>query len=248
MVYGRLVVDSETISEHLRFGYMFNDPNTAIYFFLIAMGSLLNATNSTLKLILLVLATAVAVFICQSRGALGAFVLMVIALITSRISAGQISYSPSRWFGLGVAIIILCGLFILLSDFLQENPMIDLAYTRLFENKGKSGYNTIGGRDSIWAAIVSKYYILPLGRGYQFGGFGPHSDVLRFIYSYGVVALLFCGWFLFGKLLSNPQLILPAIFAFVFNSLIDEQKLLALYLSLFAISFHSMSPLGIRNI
>ena len=35
-LYGRLVTDEKVVIEHLRYAYLFNDPNTAIYFFLLA--------------------------------------------------------------------------------------------------------------------------------------------------------------------------------------------------------------------
>ena len=67
----------------------------------------------------------------------------------------------------------------------------------------------------------------------------PHSDFIRFLFSYGVVALIPASMYFFSRLLTWPALVMPALMAFLINSLIDEQKLLSLFLCLLAVSVGS---------
>lgn len=237
-IYGRLVTEEDVVFEHFRFAYLFSDPNTAIYFLLIAVAPLLMQAEKKITILLILFFISVPLFLCQSRGGMISFVLMAIAANTSATTRSI--FSPRRWFIVLMIVFVAYAVFLIFKRVAESNFIVDLAYSRLFLDSDDEygygyGYVTAGGRDDIWNSILLTYQMLPLGRGYKFDEFGPHSDFLRVIYSYGFIALPFLIWFLFNKILRLPQLVIPAVIAFTVNTLIDEQKLLALYLSLLAV-------------
>ena len=66
--------------------------------------------------------------------------------------------------------------------------------------------------------------------------FRPHSDILRMLYSYGILAFALYGY-MFRRCLTSRGFInfLPAFMAFAVNSLLDDQKLFALFLIMYSI-------------
>jgi len=100
--------------------------------------------------------------------------------------------------------------------------------------------NTGGGR-------IEKYFFmfkdkLPnlIGEGYillRNGDlFRPHSDHLRFMYSYGMIAYIISLWFFFRHIWNSSKFmfLIPGFMAYSINSLIDEQKVIIILLSLIA--------------
>jgi hypothetical protein len=241
-IYGRLVTSEESLEAHLRFAYVFTDPNTAAYFLLIAGSILLMERRSFLTATLLVTALVVLTFLTQSRGAMIALALMVIATI----------YPPRRFVRSlrstkkAVALFLIALGFIIVFLYLkpiaeQSTGLAELAYKRFFDSPEQ--YSTGGSRFEIWKRFATNLLPLPFGRGYllavEGGVQGTHSDFFRIIYSYGIVAVIPAIMFFFSRIVSFTVLIIPALMAFFINSLIDEQKLLGLFLSLLAICIGS---------
>jgi hypothetical protein len=243
IVYGRLVTAEDTLAEHLRFAYLFTDPNTAGYFLLVAAAGML-MTARTLRSQLTTLAIlAPLVFITQSRGALFIYVLVAIATIYPPRRLAKTLLSVRR---AGIVLFVVVGLVGLLIYLKQSGneqfEVARMAYERLFEASSEQ-YATGGARLYVWERFFTSHLPLPLGRGYvlDVAGVvqGTHTDVLRITYSYGLIALVAIMMFFFRRLLSFPVLILPALMAFLINSLIDEQKLMALFLALLGICIGS---------
>jgi O-antigen ligase len=242
-VYGRLVTAEDTLAEHLRFAYLFTDPNTAGYFLLVAAAGLL-MTARTLRSQLTTLAIlAPLVFITQSRGALFIYALVAIATIYPPRRLARTLLSVRR---AGIVLFVVVGLVCLLIYLKQSGneqfEVARMAYERLFEASSEQ-YATGGARLYVWERFFTSHLPLPLGRGYvlDVAGVvqGTHTDVLRITYSYGLIALVAIMMFFFRRLMSFPVLILPALMAFLINSLIDEQKLMALFLALLGICIGS---------
>jgi hypothetical protein len=242
-VYGRLVTAEDTLAEHLRFAYLFTDPNTAGYFLLVAAAGLL-MTARTLRSQLTTLAIlAPLVFITQSRGALFTYALVAIATIYPPRRLAKTMLSVRR---AGIVLFVVVGLVGLLVYLKQSGneqfEVARMAYERLFEASSEQ-YATGGARLYVWERFFTSHLPLPLGRGYvlDVAGVvqGTHTDVLRITYSYGLIALVATMMFFFRRLMAFPTLILPALMAFLINSLIDEQKLMALFLALLGICIGS---------
>jgi len=235
--YGRTVTDEDILSLHLRFGYQFTDPNTAAYFMLIAGGMLLMVRSTTMSLALLTGVLVLLTFITQSKGALLALALMVLATL----------YPPGTMLKAIVSLrsllllLLLVGAgyaaFVWLGDIFRSNKILLLAYERIFESSEQIASG--GSRFEIWSVFLDNFTPLPFGRGFilliDAESYRPHSDLVRMLFSYGYVAAIPTVIWFFGRIASWPALMIPALMAFLVNSLIDEQKMLALFLALLAI-------------
>jgi hypothetical protein len=231
-VYGRLV----KLARDYRFAYIFMDPNTAIYFFLIAVGPIMMAVRSNIVYLLLAAVVSFLVILSQSRGGL----IAAAAVIAVHIMPLRLTPRPRLSGGRILLIFGLLGLgYIAYAQWeviVKENVVIQVASDRLFSDG--STYLTGNGRDYHWSRITT-LLPMPLGRGYTLMNFGevlpPHSDLFRLIYAYGVVAMFAAVFFFFNRIITWLPLVAPALMAFLINSLIDEQKLLALYLALMGV-------------
>jgi len=239
MVYGRLVSSEKQFAQHLRFSYLFSDPNTAAYFVLVAASALLMSARTLRLQVLLLTLLAPLVFLTQSRGALVVYVLMGLVTIYPPRRLARTLLSVRR---AGILLFVVVGLVAVLI-YLKESgneqfEAVTMAYERLFEASSEE-YLTGTSRTEIWQRFTSSHLPLPLGRGYVLAvagvAQGPHSDVLRITYGYGLIALVAIMLFYFRRLWAYPALILPALMAFLINSLCDEQKLTALFLALLGI-------------
>jgi hypothetical protein len=222
----------------LRFAFFFEDSNSAAYFFLIAVGFLFTTKRlKPLGAVLLVVVAICGVLVTQSRGALlAAFLMLIFGLVNDR----EVVRQHIKWVGFAVAFVAVLGigLFVWLNlatgGSTYGSLLAHLVRSRLLQAEGITE-----GRPTHYVWAVTHLLPLPLGRGYslfQDGDiFRPHSDHLRLLYSYGIIAYLATIQLLFRRLFRAPVLMLPALMAFSINSLIDDNKLIGLFLSLLAI-------------
>jgi hypothetical protein len=236
-VYGKLVTSEETLAEHLRFAYLFTDPNSAAYFLLMAAVPLLLTRRSLLSLGFTAAIVGAVTFVTQSRGALLVLVFMILVIIYPPPKLLQTMLSARRATAVAMTVLLVAGVIIYLRITAEATTdIIKMAYERIFETDDVASG---GSRFEIWQRLLGYYYPMPVGRGFvlEIGGIPqrPHSDLLRFMYSYGLLATIPALWFLFSRIGTFTPLVLPALAAFMINTLIDEQKLLALFLSLLAI-------------
>lgn len=78
--------------------------------------------------------------------------------------------------------------------------------------------------------------------------FRPHSDLLRFLYGYGIITLVtFILYFRKVFNLKNIFVFIPAIVAFQSNSLIDDPKLLSIFLIIFGFTVIKKNKYGKEN-
>lgn len=235
-LYGRLVTSSDVVAMHTRFAYLFTDPNTAAYFLLIAVLPWLLVVRSYIFKIFIITTCAVAVIFLGSRGALLALILAVglwvnpLRAIFLRFTVRDFKEVLKFVF---VASIVGVVFAITLPRIFSDLPVFVRVIERVFNIEA---FQTGGSRFAIWTEYAGSLMPLPIGRGFMFdtiygGRFFPHSDFLRMVYSYGfIVAVLFVAWILrLGW--RYPLLVVPALMAFSINSLIDEQKLFAVFLA-----------------
>lgn len=222
----------------LRFAFFFEDSNSAAYFFLIVVGFLFTTKRlKPLGAVLLVVVGLCGVLVTQSRGALFAALLM---LIFGLVNDRHVVRQHVKWVGFAVALVAALGigLFAWL-NLVAGGTTYGSLLARLVRSRVLQAEGITEGRPAHYAWAVTHLLPLPLGRGYslfQNGDiFRPHSDHLRLLYSYGIIAYLATIQLLFRRLFRAPALVFPALMAFSINTLIDDNKLMGLFLSLLAI-------------
>ncbi|MCX5831446.1 MAG: O-antigen ligase family protein [Deltaproteobacteria bacterium] len=230
----------EHIYKHFRYTYFFSDPNTVAYFSLVCAFFVLHTHSSIILKWCMLLISCLIIVATNSRGA----VLCMAALISLslyRVFRGRISVS------LTLLKKNICGIFVLVMVFTifaatdtgkMSFETMEAVYTLFEQRSGAAEYYESGGetRLDIWHNIVSTYVPSFFGWGYSFLG-TPHTDHLRMIYSYGIVAYGILLYLVFRFILvPGFEFLIPAFMAFSINSLIDEQKFFALVLSLVAVA------------
>ena len=235
--YGRVVQSQDDLESHFRFSYIFSDPNTASYFFLIATAPILLTIDSVKWKFIVLIGLSIILFLAQSRGAIISLFFVMLFILFPRGQFIKSLFNIKRIFLIGIIAILFSFLYFYIDKLAKDDLLIKYAFERIF----KSDDTSKGGfRFEIWTSIVTQLIPLPIGIGYNLvvgvvSIGSPHSDFLRLIYSYGVISVFAVSVFLFGKFKKIEPLIIPAIIAFSINTLIDEQKVFALFLSFLAI-------------
>ena len=233
-IYGRLINSEENLLKDFRYCYIFSDPNTGIYFFLVAISPVIMFAEKSSHTIFIFILGAIMVVLSQSSGGAISYCLMLIAFLLSKKNTFSLSI---KTIGMClVSILIISGLYLFFMNS-ANNFLIELAINRLLGDSDR--YAEGGGRFYHWAFIYNNFSILPFGRGYTLYHNGqirpPHSDFVGMIYRYGFVSLVPSLLFFFRTYKITGLLLIPALITFLVNSLLDEQKLFALFLSLLAI-------------
>jgi hypothetical protein len=180
---------------------------------------------------------SIILFLAQSRGAIISLFFVMLFILFPRGQFIKSLFNIKRIFLIGIIAILFSFLYFYIDNLAKDDLLIKYAFERIF----KSDDTSKGGfRFEIWTSIVTQLIPLPIGIGYNLvvgvvSIGSPHSDFLRLIYSYWVISVLAVSVFLFGKFKKIEPLIIPAIIAFSINTLIDEQKVFALFLSFLAI-------------
>ncbi len=234
-LYGRLVTDQGTVLEQSRFAYLFTDPNSAAYFLLIATMPLFQLLKTKLNKLVTLILLLLCLLISRSRGAmLALFICGAMSLVPWSIFYERISllrFNKFLFATLLIFLVLVLSNFVIEDSIFGNGGIVGGSIERLSD---KDAYAEGGYRFKIWSMYASQLIPLPLGRGYMFdvdnSNFYPHSDFLRLTYSYGFIVALGTVYFCFRHIFKIPLLVIPAIIAFSINSLIDEQKIFALFL------------------
>lgn len=228
-IYGRTTVNVTDFAFDFRFPYIFQDANTAIYFFLMATGFIYILRPTRINFYLFFVLGAFTTLLSQSTGGLLAWLIMSVLM-----TADNFKFSFKHFLFLGIAIFLfLTSFYIVNSYFSWEkiNFFYDLAYERFTDDDRISSG---GGRLHHWLNLFHMYP-LPIGRGYflydKTSTLPPHSDFLGLIYRYGLLALIPTLLFLFYRVKKLIFIFPAVIIPFLVNSLIDESKFFALYLA-----------------
>lgn len=235
----------EDIYEHFRYTYIFSDPNTAAYFSLVCAFFVLHSHSSIILKWCMLVISSVIVVATNSRGAVLCMAVLILLWIY-RMLRGRISVSFTFLKKNIYVIIVLVTLFIMFTATdtgKRSFGTMDEVYTLFkqrsvaaesFDSGNKS--NAFDSRFKIWHSVVSTSVPFFLGRGYN--AFGKtHTDHLRIIYSYGIVAYVILLYFVFRFILKPGfEFLIPAFVAFSINTLIDEQKFFVLVLSLIVVT------------
>lgn len=224
--------------ELFRYSYLFVDPNNAAYIFqLIVFYILLNETLKPIEKIFLYISLLISLILSMSTGAVisaivfFAFFVLFTFLKFIRENKFRTSYEnilkQTTLYGFGILTVGIVAYF--LRD--MYSNITEYSIDRM------SG-NTDGGRLEIYRFMLANKIPNLIGEGYvqirNGSFFRPHSDHLRFLYSYGIVAYLISLWFFFRKAIFNSKFlfVIPGFMAYSINTLIDEQKILIILLLL----------------
>jgi O-Antigen ligase len=235
---------------YFRFAYIFADPNTAGYLlaivalFLLRFGRLgALATSAVLAMLALGIITS---------GSRGVMLAAGVGVLLWAWRSGIIGRYAFR-FAFGAAVLVI-GLVIGFRYYQERNPEKTLVATFVYESlmrrmtgAGETSFQDVllSGKESAgesrlltYIYAVSNFEPLPLGRGYEITpppSFRPHSDILRFLYSYGFIAMIAALIFFFRDAW-RFEFALVAFMGFAINTLIDEQKLVAVFFVLLALA------------
>ncbi|WP_260284800.1 hypothetical protein [Peribacillus aracenensis] len=220
-----------------RYSYLFIDPNNSAYLFqMVTFYLLLNEKLNITEKLLIFLSIIFSLILSMSTGAVLSLIVFVFLSIILRIrELPKIRITYKKLITTIITPFILIIIFYF-AKFLLENYLNHIANYSMDRMLG----NTDGGRLNKYGYMFGNSIPNLIGEGYTLIRdsviFRPHSDQLRFLYSYGIVAYLIAIWFFFRGLLFNAKylFLIPAFFAFSINSLIDEQKLLISLLILLA--------------
>lgn len=249
LIYGDIIYNKEYLIQNnlnalFRFNYFFVDPNTAVYMFLLV--AFFTLTKYKLNLIMKLIihfGIIFAVIISQSSGGLISALLFYGVYFTKYIinSINKPVINKNNIFILNVSLLLLIIfiMFMLIrTDFSISNiEFIDAAIKRIVSNTDG------GGRLDMYLYLLSDRLPFIWGEGFVLIRNGiwykPHSDILRFLYSYGIVSLLSFIFIFTKEIKMKNYFLIPAIIAMLINTLIGEQKLFAIFLILTSISIES---------
>jgi hypothetical protein len=240
-IYAATAVSAKLVYMFLRFSYMFEDPNTDGYFFLIVFFFLLPMVKTRLFKALLLVVAILTLIAVQS---LGAFIAMgvglAIYLIAGMVKSKARMSGVFKWVAPVVIVGLLTGAAVPLLSNNKDNKIAGLGIIVEFLQRRDNASS--GKARAVRYSIAAKNYTpFIIGRGYSLlvdgDEFRPHSDNLRMIISYGLIAYACMLFLLFRNLFDKEFLfIIPALMTFCINSLIDETKLFSLFLVFLAVA------------
>lgn len=223
-----------------RFNFILLDPNNAAYFalmiiFFIKENFRLNKFENCFFIIVMFST----VILTKSSG--GVYSLLIYLLINF-----VVAFKPKvklksliLWY---LTIIIFTLIFVI--DIYSNNYILNFIFNSSTFQRLSS--NSLGGRSEIYMSILNT---LPpiFGNGYTFIKNGeyvlPHSDHLRFLYSYGIVSYISLILLFINKRYFSLKylFLIPAFIAFSINSLIDETRLLYTFIILLSLANSSVN-------
>lgn len=225
-----------------RYSYIWIDPNNSAYIVqVICIFMLSFFKNKYLENITIYLAMILSVIFSMSTGALLSFILLNFfmafnifkKLFRLKTTIKQLVFN--YFFTIFAAIMVSIIVFY----------VIQIFGNTIFYSLERMTGNTDGGRLAKYTYLFEKNVPNLIGEGYVLirdgQVFRPHSDHLRFLYSYGIIAYflaLYIFFYNFIKDQSNYLFLIPAALCFTTNSLIDEQKILSIFLVILGIAYN----------
>lgn len=231
-----------------RYRYFFLDANTSIYFFLLITFFLLVNFRGTMKYnIFLHTSNIIAVLLSQSTGAFVTTILFYTFyfFINPLILRGAIFNKRNAIKVILLLIIVAIASLLSIMIYFYSNNLdltevgfLTSGFDRITNNDG-------GGRFDKYILMFNDRLPLLWGEGYVLVRnnlwFRPHSDILRMLYSYGLIAFVLF-MYIFRKSFSYKSFLifLPTFTAFAVNSLLDDQKFFTLFLLLYGMEYEGI--------
>ena len=213
--------------QFFRFPYIFEDPNSAAYLIAMTLVAYLSLESDMRWVVVGVTLASAAILATQSRGA-------YIALLLIFGHRMWVSYRPRRT-KLAMLVILALTAAALTALFVEEISHAYVIFDSRFEHEDDVG----GGRAGKYAYFIQNINLLPFGTGYHLMRdgveFRPHSDVIRLNLAYGVLALPMLLYFIVPRRKSQVLLFLVVLIPMLINTVIDDYRLLPVYLLLFSL-------------
>lgn len=210
-----------------RFPYIFDDSNAAGYLIAMALATYTHYEKNISWLTLCTTAGMAAIFTTQSRGAYIALTIFAIASLINGLKNSKKEKIKSAI----LFILLSAAVILLITTYLEEQISTIL---ESFENRFEQEDEIGGGRQGKYSYFFEQINLLPFGVGYNLVKdgveFRPHSDLIRWNFSYGLLSLPLLLYFIAPKLKNQIPLFLIALIPFLVNTLIDDYRLLANYL------------------
>lgn len=223
--------------ELYRFTYIWIDPNNAAYAFqMVVFYMLTNEKLNSIEKIYVYLSLLLSLVLSMSTGALvSAAIFFTLHFIMKAKNTTRIKTTYKKIITgaivLALSLGIIGSLWILFGEIISS--IGNYSFDRMLSNTGAGRLEkyTFMFNDKIPNLIGEGYVLIREGTIFR-----PHSDHLRLIYSYGLVAYFVTLWLLFRHVFDSTKFIfiIPGFIAFSINSLIGEQKILLILLSLIA--------------
>lgn len=223
--------------ERYRYSYLFIDPNNAAYALqMVAFYMLLNESLKPLEKIFIYVTIFLSIIFSMSTGSILSAVIFFTLFIVSKlkkVSNYRTSFNNILKYTISYSFAIL---IVGISVYFLKDMFSNITEYSLNRISG----NTDGGRLAKYTYMFSDKIPNLIGEGYvqirNGNFFRPHSDHLRFLYSYGILAYLISLWFIFRKAIFDSRFlfVIPGFMAYSINTLIDEQKVLIILLLLVA--------------
>lgn len=223
-----------------RYGFILLDPNNAGYFIL--MISIYLIENGSLKYYFkpIIWVTAlVAPFLTMSFGTLCSLTIyLIIKILRQLMNLINVKINKNFLIIYSICSVVLITIIILV--IVYDEQILSFAYNIQAIERWLDK-STDSSRLDKYIYMFKDSFPQPIGMGYTIiregADFRPHSDHLRFLYSFGFISYISI-WVLLirRRLFDNKCLFLiPALMAFSINSLIDETRLFYTFLILLAI-------------
>jgi len=224
-IYPEAVEYMEWNLASFRFSYFYTDPNSAAYLICFTLAAYVFLERHLRWGLLCGTLATLTVIGTQSRGAYIALLLIFIFIVFRK----EVSQRKKNL----AILIIAASVFAIATYYSDEVQGAYKIYQMRLEGEDELG----GGRAGKYLYFLQNLNVLPFGTGYNLlidgSEFRPHSDLIRLNLSYGAFALPLLLYYVFPRRRSQLLLFLVFLLPFLINTVIDDYRLLPLYLLLF---------------
>lgn len=226
-IYPEAVEYMEWNLASFRFSYFYTDPNSAAYLICFTLAAYVFWERQLRWGVLCGTLATLTIIGTQSRGAYIALLFISVFILFRKEAS-----ITKKILTVFVITLLVCAISLYFSEEVQ------LAY-KVYEVRLAGEDELGGGRVGKYLYFLQNLNVLPFGTGYNLlrdgEEFRPHSDFIRLNLSYGILALPLLLYYIFPRRSSQLLLFLMFLIPFLINTVIDDYRLLPLYLLLFGL-------------
>lgn len=210
-----------------RYSYFYTDPNSAAYLICFTLAAYAFLERQLLWGLLCGTLATLTVIGTQSRGAYVTLLIIFMFVVLRK--------EVSRVKKLLTILMFILSVLAIASYYKYEVQQAYKIYKLRISSEDELG----GGRAGKYIYFLQNLNVLPFGTGYNLlrdgFEFRPHSDLIRLNLSYGAFALPVLLYFVLPRRKLQLPLFLVFLVPFLINTVIDDYRLLPLYLLLFGL-------------
>lgn len=226
-VYPEALDELQSNLLYMRFPYVFSDPNSAAYLICFTLVAYLRLEPRRSWAAFSVILGSASVLATQSRGAYIALLLILAHLLFN--SDSKITTKILVLSCVGTVMAVLARMY-----YVEIELALNLVESR-FGQEEELG----GGRVGKYLFFLQNFNFLPFGPGYHLlrdgMEFRPHSDLIRLNLAYGILAVPAFLYFVWPRRRGQALLFAVFVIPFLINTVIDDFRLLGMYLLLFTL-------------